>query len=109
MFRTMGIPELVVLLLLLVAYFLPSVIAVARKKTQVTPILLIDLLLGWTVIGWIGALIWALLPERVDPANRMPPAQTTAGPRSPHRFCSRCGKPNEMESPFCPNCGSAFA
>ena len=39
-------------------YFLPAIIG--RNHKQSTAIFMLNLLLGWTVIGWIGALIWAL-------------------------------------------------
>jgi len=44
----------------LVMYFLPSVIALARSKRDIVAILLLNLFLGWSVIGWIVALIWAV-------------------------------------------------
>jgi hypothetical protein len=40
-------------------YLLPSLIASAKKRKNSGAILLLNLLLGWTVIGWIVALIWA--------------------------------------------------
>jgi hypothetical protein len=43
-----------------VMYFLPSIVALARSKRDITAILLLNLLLGWTVIGWVVALIWAV-------------------------------------------------
>jgi hypothetical protein len=43
-----------------VMYFLPSIIALARSKRDIAGILLLNILLGWTVIGWIVALIWAV-------------------------------------------------
>jgi hypothetical protein len=40
-------------------YFVPTVVAKWRHiKTPQGPILL-NIFLGWTVLGWIGALIWA--------------------------------------------------
>lgn len=39
---------------------LPTIIAVRRKKANSTTIILINIFLGWTVIGWIVALIMAL-------------------------------------------------
>src|SRR5215204_2976422 len=47
-------------LALLGLYGLPIVIGVARKHSQIAPIALINVLLGWTVIGWIGALVWSV-------------------------------------------------
>ena len=43
-----------------VFYFLPSIIAFARNKRDVTSILLLNLFLGWTMIGWVIALVWAV-------------------------------------------------
>jgi hypothetical protein len=43
-----------------VMYFLPSIIALARSKRAVGAILVLNLLLGWTLIGWVIALVWAL-------------------------------------------------
>ena len=40
-------------------YFLPSIIALARNKRDLLAIFLLNLFLGWSVIGWIVALVWA--------------------------------------------------
>lgn len=42
-----------------VLYFLPAIIALARNKRDTTSILLLNLFLGWTAIGWVIALVWA--------------------------------------------------
>lgn len=52
------------LLFLLVPYFLPTIIAMLRGKSSVLGIFLLNFFLGFTVIGWIGALIWALSADR---------------------------------------------
>jgi Superinfection immunity protein len=44
----------------LALYFLPTIIVLARHKKNVLGPILVNVLLGWTVIGWIVALIWAL-------------------------------------------------
>jgi hypothetical protein len=43
-----------------VMYFLPSIIAVARSKRDITAIVLLNFFLGWTMIGWVVALVWAV-------------------------------------------------
>jgi len=40
-------------------YFLPAIIAKSRKHPNTAGVFVLNLLLGWTVIGWIGSLIWA--------------------------------------------------
>lgn len=46
-------------------YFLPSV--VGEKKRNARAILVLNIFLGWTVIGWIVALIWAVTVEKPEP------------------------------------------
>ena len=43
----------------LVLYFLPTIIALARSKRDTLAIFLLNFFLGWSVIGWIVALVWA--------------------------------------------------
>jgi len=45
--------------LLIALYFVPSVIAVAREHRNMNAIGMTNLLLGWTILGWIAALIWS--------------------------------------------------
>jgi len=40
-------------------YFLPFALAKWRKHPASDGILVVNLLLGWTVLGWIVALAWA--------------------------------------------------
>jgi len=40
-------------------YFLPTIIAAIRGKRDLLAIFLLNLFLGWSVIGWVVALIWA--------------------------------------------------
>jgi len=53
----------VLISLSLLLYFLPSILAVIREKSNVLAIFALNLLLGWSVIGWVGALVWALTKE----------------------------------------------
>ncbi|AZU04238.1 hypothetical protein X907_1707 [Glycocaulis alkaliphilus] len=48
-----------ILVLLLVGHFLPTIVALARGHHNGFAIFLTNLLLGWTVIGWVVALIWS--------------------------------------------------
>ena len=45
---------------LLVIYFLPTIIAVTRKHKQVNPIIIINLFGGFTYVGYVIALAWAV-------------------------------------------------
>ena len=41
-------------------YFLPTVLALARGHPNAFLLAIVNLSLGWTVIGWVGALFWSL-------------------------------------------------
>ena len=46
----------------LVVYFVPGFVIIIRKHPHGTPILLLNVFLGWTFVGWVIALIWASMP-----------------------------------------------
>jgi Superinfection immunity protein len=56
--RLIGIVCLGLISILL--YFLPSIIAAARHHRNATAIFVLNLLLGWTFLGWVAALVWSL-------------------------------------------------
>lgn len=41
-------------------YFIPAVVAFLRAHHSKVAILTLNILLGWTGIGWIVALVWSL-------------------------------------------------
>ncbi len=51
---------IIVLIVISIIYLLPSIIAVERKNDSKLLIILLNVFLGWSVICWIIALIWAL-------------------------------------------------
>lgn len=76
--------DLTSLVVLLSIYLFPTVIATARRHRNATAISVLNLLLGWTVLGWIVALIWASTHDvepRVLDLGRYP--------RLPPRFTRR--------------------
>jgi len=48
-----------------VLYFLPSIIALTRSKRDLLGIFLLNFFLGWTFIGWIVALVWAVKTDYI--------------------------------------------
>lgn len=57
------------LLLVLIFYFIPAIIASERGTKHGVMIFAINLLFGWTVLGWIAALIWAVTEKHGEPAK----------------------------------------
>jgi hypothetical protein len=48
------------LLFLFAMYWLPTLIALVRQTPSALGIAALNFFVGWTVIGWILALVWAL-------------------------------------------------
>lgn len=55
------------LVVIFILYFIPSIVALNKK--YLTGIVLLNLFLGWTFIGWVAALIWAVSsPKKLEVA-----------------------------------------
>jgi Superinfection immunity protein len=52
------------LIFIIIAYFIPTVIAVLRKHKDGPAIFAVNLFFGWSVVGWFIAFIWALSDPR---------------------------------------------
>jgi hypothetical protein len=50
----------VVVIVVLALYFLPAIISSYRKHDNTGAIFAFNLLLGWTILGWIAALVWGM-------------------------------------------------
>lgn len=87
---------ILLVLIVIPLYFLPAIVANSRRHPNSGPILVINLLLDWTFLGWVGALVWALSSTGVQsatvivnnsplPCSQEPPSET---PEAPSR--SKC-------------------
>lgn len=47
-------------LTILALYFLPTILALARSRYGAGAVFVVNLVFGWTILGWIVALIWSL-------------------------------------------------
>ncbi len=54
----------VLMLISVIIYFAPSLIAIVRDHKSVLALLALNLLLGWTFLGWVAALVWSLTDQR---------------------------------------------
>lgn len=57
--------NLILAAIMLAVYFLPAIIASVREHARVTQITIMNVLFGWTIIGWVVALRMAL--EKANP------------------------------------------
>lgn len=60
---------LLILVCLIASYFLPSIVAAARRHRNTVGICLINFFLGWTILGWLAALVWACYVEKPEPRS----------------------------------------
>jgi hypothetical protein len=82
-------------LVAVVLYFLPTIIG--HGKRDATGIFIVNLLLGWTGIGWFVALLWACASE--------PRVSTVLVPAGSSRYFCRCGALEPVGAHFCWACG----
>jgi hypothetical protein len=68
-------------LIIIALYFLPAIVAAIRHHPNQNAIFIQNLLLGWTIIGWIIALIWA--NTFVARRDRLSPFAVKYDPMSP--------------------------
>ena len=67
----------------IVAYFIPGIIAGVRRHRKASLIFLVNLFLGWSVLGWIFALVWAFRANTpAEAVSVPPPLPTTPSPVS---------------------------
>lgn len=52
------------LVLFLLAYFLPAILAFRNEHPHAIAIAAANFLFGWTLLGWGGALVWSMLHRR---------------------------------------------
>jgi len=55
---------LITVFIILTLYFVPTIVAASREHHQTAAIAVLNVFLGWTVLGWVGALVWAATEVR---------------------------------------------
>lgn len=64
------LPGFIILGLVIAAYLIPTFVASGRGHQNTAAILVLNLFLGWTFLGWVAALVWAFTEVRPKATNR---------------------------------------
>lgn len=108
-------------LFILGIYLIPTFVAATRKVPNAGSVFVINLLLGWTLIGWVVALAMAARSTPPPPVHQTftsPPVGSAIPPRpeasTPVRgaalaYCPQCGTKAIPGHRFCGSCGASLA
>lgn len=94
-------------------YFAPTTIAHVNKKRNSGAIFFLNLALGWTLVGWVVAGVWAMAKEEVivTPTQASKPMEWKplpgeVKPEPETRDCPFCAEPIKIAAIKCKHCGS---
>jgi hypothetical protein len=92
-------------------YFAPSLTAHQRRHPQFTAILWLNILVGWTFIGWVAAFVWALTTSQVQVQRSVVEhAAPSGGFRlGAEKVCPRCAEMVKAAAQVCRYCGHVFS
>jgi hypothetical protein len=85
--------DIAILTVSVLVYFAPSLFGKAKRNANA--ILALNVFLGWTLVGWVVALVWAITKESGEE-----PTEAT------HIRCPDCAELVRKEARVCKHCGA---
>jgi hypothetical protein len=94
----------IVFSLLAALYMLPTIEAFLKGHKDLVSIGLLNLFLGWSLLGWIGALVWAFKKPLDDSSVSIAKSQS----KDKMKACPFCAEKVLFAAIKCKHCGSDF-
>jgi hypothetical protein len=88
-------------------YFLPSIEAKLNESENFVSVFMVNLLTGWTLVGWVVAMAWAHKKTVVTISGVAVPAGPVA-PKEDEKVCPYCAEVVKAAAVKCRHCGSAL-
>lgn len=63
---SLGPFQIIIVMIVLAASMVPAIVAFTQDHPKKVLILILNILLGWTLIAWIVLFVWALRPQEVS-------------------------------------------
>lgn len=95
-------------------YLLPIYEARVNKHPNLTAIALVNIFLGWSLLGWVVAVVWAY--KKPEPtiviappvSHRVAPSPGSQQPHRQTKRCPYCAEDVSIQAIKCKHCGSAL-
>ena len=85
-------------------YFIPTIVANKRGRKNKGAIFVLNLLLGWSFVGWVVALVWAAKEDDGAAASVQPDIENAPATKT----CPHCAETVKAAAKVCKHCGSAL-
>ena len=95
----MEVIALIVLAFLI--YFFPTIVVLNRNHRSTGAIFVVNLFLGWTLLGWVVALAWSF----TNPMQEVINSQPTQSAVVENKKCPFCAEIIKAEAKICRYCG----
>ena len=93
-------------------YMLPTIEAWLKSHPNLTSIALVNIFLGWTLIGWVVAIVWAFKRSEYQANPGPPEAYEPMFPQAEAKqtkSCPYCAEEVMQAAIKCKHCGSELA